>query len=131
MGFAMVVLLSCAHPLPSIAIPPHPPMALPLTASDQGKTIHLKVGSRVELCLPDNPSTGYRWTFKADPSVVDIQEGTYTQMSNLVGSGGEMQWFLTALKPGITTVVFKRWRVWEGEQSAIETFQLTFDISSP
>ena len=101
-----------------------------LGASDNGKTIQISLGTSVELLLPDNPSTGYRWTFKADQNVLSIQEGIYRQLSNLVGGGGEMQWFITGKKVGTSQASFKRWREWEGENSAIEHYQLTFQITS-
>lgn len=126
----LIAVLWVAQPFSALAIPLDRQIMPALSASDHGKTIPLTVGSTVELRLPDNPSTGYRWTFKADPTMVHIKEGRYTQSSELVGSGGEMQWFLQALKPGTTAVLFKRWREWEGEQSAIESFQLTLSISA-
>lgn len=105
-------------------------MAMVLAASDNGKIIQVSVGSEVELRLPDNPSTGYKWTFKADENLLSIREGEYVQLSNQVGGGGERQWIITAKKPGTTQVNFKRWREWEGENSAIEHYQLTFQITS-
>lgn len=129
MAVALAVLLLASGPLPSTAAPVHPLMAPTLSASDNGKTITLSVGTQAELRLPDNPSTGYRWTFKGDTSLIGIEEGAYIQLSNSVGGGGERQWFLKAKNPGRTTVLFKRWREWEGEQSAIESYGITVHIT--
>ena len=37
-------------------------MAQALTIRDDGRTIHVGVGARLELRRPDSPSTGCSWT---------------------------------------------------------------------
>ena len=105
-------------------------MAPVLTSADKGKTINLRVGAEATLRLPENPSTGYRWTIDAaDWNVAEIREEAYEPSSEAVGGGGEAQWLMKAKAPGATTIKLKRWRQWEGEGSVVERFELTLRVS--
>jgi inhibitor of cysteine peptidase len=106
------------------------PMAQVLTIHDDGRTIQVGVGVRLELRLPDNPSTGYRWSVEVDSRFVTVEEGVYTQLVHGLGGGGERQWWITTCQAGSTTLRLSRWRPWESEQSAIERFAVTLEILS-
>lgn len=105
-------------------------MAQVLTIHDDGRTIQLGVGTRLELRLPDNPSTGYRWSVEADSRFVTVEEGVYTQLVHGLGGGGERQWWINTCQTGCTTLRLSRWRPWESESSAIERFAVTLEILS-
>ncbi|MFN9546986.1 MAG: protease inhibitor I42 family protein [Cyanobacteriota bacterium] len=102
-----------------------------LTSADNGARISLPTGASVVLRLPENPTTGYRWTVAPHPPVVAMEEGDDTQSGALIGAGGERCWHLRAISPGTTSLAFKHWREWEGESSVIERYALTVHVMAP
>jgi inhibitor of cysteine peptidase len=106
-------------------------MAPQLTSVNNGQTIRIAQGTSVELRLPENPSTGYRWTLVAPPPSVAVVEEEYSSSGSMPGSGGERRWTFQAITPGTATLQFKRWRAWEGEASVVERFTLTLEITAP
>jgi inhibitor of cysteine peptidase len=101
-----------------------------LTSADNGRTVHLRVGEKVTLRLPENPSTGYRWAVDAaDMSLVEIEEGEHAATSKMIGGGGDAQWLIKAKAPGGAQMKLKRWRPWEGERSVVERYEVTLQIS--
>jgi inhibitor of cysteine peptidase len=104
-------------------------VALELTAAHNGQTISIKVGDTAELRLPQNPSTGYRWTIDTlDRAHVMVGE-TGFRGADAVGSGGDAYWRLRATAPGETALSLKRWRPFEGDRSILERFAITLHIT--
>jgi len=100
-----------------------------LTEADRGKTIEVRVGDTVALCLHENAATGYRWTFDGpETSLVDVQAGEHGRQPAAVGSGGEVSWMLRAAAPGTAQVKLKLWRPWEGAKSIQKRFSVTVRI---
>ena len=100
-----------------------------VTETDNGTVAELHVGGEVALRLPENASTGYRWTVEAaDADRVDVRRGESLLMSGAVGSGGEMQWIIRAKAAGTAQVRLKLWRHWEGDRSVRGRFELTLRI---
>jgi inhibitor of cysteine peptidase len=105
-------------------------MASILTSADNGRTVDLRVGEKVTLRLPENPSTGYRWAVDAaEMSLVEIEEGEHVATSKMIGGGGDAQWLIKAKAPGAAQMKLKRWRPWEGERSVVERYEVTLQIS--
>jgi inhibitor of cysteine peptidase len=105
-------------------------VTLQISQSQNGQAISIKEGDTVELCLPENPSTGYRWTVDAlDEAHVTVDE-TGFRSRGAAGSGGDACWRLRATGPGDTTVALKRWRPFEGNRSIVERFAITLHITS-
>lgn len=127
-GSALRPLGGLALPAVVSAVAAASPMTQVLTIRDAGRTLEVVVGARLELRLPDNPSTGHRWTVAADPRFVLFEEGAYTQLGQEPGAGGERQWWITPREVGTTTLGLSRWRPWEGEQAAVERYAVTLRI---
>jgi inhibitor of cysteine peptidase len=107
------------------------PAAATLTDADNGQTIDVHVDDTLVLRLPENPSTGYRWTFDAlDPAAVNAQDGEHTNSSGAVGGGGETTWTLTPKAPGTTHLALKLWRHWEGDTSVKKRFAVTLSVKA-
>ena len=101
-----------------------------LTELDAGRTIEAKVGDTIELVLPENASTGYRWAFEGlDEQVVRAGEGELVGKPAKVGSGGDVRWRLTALAAAKTEVRLKLWRRWEGDRSIQKRFAVRLTIT--
>jgi inhibitor of cysteine peptidase len=131
-----IILIAMALGFLSLCAVAEPPnskgdwMTGALTEADNGKTVDLRVGDEVVLRLPENASTGYRWTVDAaDGNLVDVKEGKYLAASNALGSGGEAQWIVHAKAAGATEIKLKCWHSWEGERSVIERFEFTLRIA--
>lgn len=101
-----------------------------VTIADTGGTRAMKVGDSLVLELPENPSSGYRWTLEGidEPRVLVVDAG-FRSASDQPGAGGVATWTLQATAPGKTTVRLKRWRHWEGDSSIVERFAVTLDIT--
>jgi inhibitor of cysteine peptidase len=100
-----------------------------LTEADSDRTIDVRAGETVRLQLHENATTGYRWAFdEATTELVDAREDPYVRRSHAVGSGGDMQWTLTAKAPGTAQVSLKLWRQWEGDRSVQKRFAVTLRI---
>ncbi len=97
-----------------------------MTEADSGKTVEVSVGDNLELSLPENATTGYRWELEnVDSKVVAIKEEDYKPSSGAVGSGGSKNWSLKAVAPGKTECRLKLWRPWEGNDSVQKRFSAT------
>ena len=116
-GMTAVLLTMVAFLVAAAAPPPDP---IVLTEAVQGRIVDVRVGQCVIVELPENASTGYRWAVdRADPALVDAAEGSASYPAGLPGAGGRAQWRFTALAPGTTAVVLKKWRPWEGEAGVV------------
>lgn len=98
---------------------------------DNGKLIRLIPGELLSVHLPENCSTGYRWTLEA-PVLENILllERTFLEgkMPPVIGAGGIRVWVFRATKIGKTQINLKRWRPWEGEKSVKERFVLQVEV---
>lgn len=100
-----------------------------ITEVDNGRTVAIAVGEAVVLCLPENATTGYRWTVEhLDPTLADIEEGNYRRFSDAVGSGGEACWTVHGKAPGTSQIGLKLWRHWEGDRSILKRFEFTLTV---
>lgn len=57
-----------------------------LGEADAGRTIPVTPGQRVVLRLPENPTTGYRWSV---PAGIDVVADTYESGGTQAGAGGQ------------------------------------------
>ena len=86
---------------------------------DNGKTIVVDKGQRLEIKLPENPSTGYSWKLEAKPIATmnfELKEGKYipdNKKQNLVGSGGMKVFEISLLSLGRLEIEGCYFRPWE------------------
>ena len=104
-------------------------MALEISSSQNGQVVSIKVGETVELRLPENSSTGYRWTVDTIDEARAIVEETGFRGRAAPGSGGDAYWRLRATGPGAAAIALKRWRPFEGDRSIVERFAITLQIT--
>lgn len=101
---------------------------MPTISQDNTNTIEAKinVGSTYSITLNENATTGYQWFYTLSNSDV-IQYDYYSDnsssldLSNKTGEGCQITYTFKALKTGSCDIVFKYYRSWEGEASAIKT----------
>jgi len=96
----------------------------------QSQTVH--VGDLVALELPENPSTGYRWTFaEFDGAHLEFVDSGYRAPSRAVGSSGYAYWNFRARSAGNVRIEAKLSRPWEGDRSTSQEFSLDLEIKPP
>jgi len=96
-----------------------------LTEADNERTVDLRIGESVRLTLPENATTGYRWTVDHfDREVVDPAGSEPHYAGGAVGSAGNVTFDFTAKKAGNGEVALKYWRHFEGEGSVVKRFRI-------
>lgn len=96
---------------------------------DNGKQFEVQRGDTLVIRLPDNPTTGYRWTVDSfDATVVARVEENYSTASPAVGGGGLRRFAFRATASGSSVIALKLWRSWEGERSVRSRYQVTVEV---
>lgn len=103
-----------------------------LTEADTGSEIKVKVGSQIQLRLPENPSTGYTWQLNGlDNRYIEfagqqnfVPDGTPT----MAGSPALKVITFNAKQIGTVTLDLANYRIWEGVASAMDKFKVTLTI---
>lgn len=104
------------------------PMLLVFEA-DNGKTIDISLGAPVRVVLPENASTGYRWTIdRYDEEFIEAVATEPHYPAGAVGSGGEVEFIFKSKKIGSGEIRLKQWRHWEGDSSIINRYQLRLNV---
>ncbi len=109
---AIVALTSLFSSLMLIGQPPQSPSApkksaslvLLITDQDNGKDIDLPAGGTLVVRLKSNPSTGYVWAIKGDPSPLRLVKSSAKktgQTSRAVGAPATQEFRLTAASAGM------------------------------
>ena len=102
-----------------------------LTEADSGRTVDLRAGEIVEVTLPENATTGYRWAIdRLDPGIVEANEARPHYPSGPVGSGGTVTFAFKSTGPGSGEVSLKHWRHFEGEASVTKRFRIRMNAKA-
>ena len=94
-------------------------------------TVDLAPGATLELCLPETPSTGYRWQVTADGSpALAIADGAFTAPSTVPGGRGERCWIVTGVHAGDGAIALQQHRHWQAPGEPGRTFKLRVRVRS-
>ncbi len=78
------------------------------------KALELKPGEELEIHLPENPTTGYRWHLASEETrIVDLVDDQLKPSSQRPGAGGERSWRFRAVRPGAARIELASRRSWE------------------
>jgi inhibitor of cysteine peptidase len=100
-----------------------------VTQADHGKTIEVKKGDSIAIHLPENPTTGFRWSLDhQDPTVLEPIEGPFESISPAIGGGGNRTFTFLASTPGQSSIELNLKRPWEGNKPAQKNFRVDFQI---
>ena len=101
-----------------------------LTEADAGRSIELRVGDKLEITLPGNPTTGFQW----EVSVGDITilqpsgEPKFEPSNSAVGSGGKITLRFEAVGTGQTGLKLIYHRPFEKDVPSAQTFEVTVTV---
>ena len=103
---------------------------LTLTRADHNRAAEVRVGERIVVQLPENPTTGFTWAIdETDRRLLTLDGSAYVAPEmGFIGAKGQRTFQFTARQPGEMTLQLKYWRVWEGDGSVTERFIVTLRI---
>ena len=100
-----------------------------LTEADAGTTRTVQLEEKVELHLPENPSTGYRWSINiVPPEAAAVIANDWSPAGPGVGATGTREFIITTKKPGTVMLRAKLWREWQGEGSITQRREFTLQV---
>ena len=95
-----------------------PMTMLLLTQRDKDRTVEIHLGDSVQISLPENATTGFRWAIdRYDEEYLEVVATESHYPENALGSGGEVSFVFRGKKVGTGEIVLKNWRHWEGDSS--------------
>lgn len=134
LALAMILLAGCAakgDPATPEAAGVRENGVVTLTRADHNRTAELRVGERLEVRLPENPTTGFSWAVdENNRRLLTLEDTAYAppDEAGFVGARGQRTFRFTARQPGEVALKLKYWRVWEGDGSVAERFAVTVRI---
>lgn len=98
--------------------------ALELDASDNAKHVPLALGQQLVVRLPENATTGYRWTIEERG---DLQlDGSQTLLAGQSpGAGATRAFTLSARVAGTSRLELALRKAWETSEAPLQRFSLT------
>jgi inhibitor of cysteine peptidase len=101
-----------------------------ITQTDHGKTVSVRKGDTVTLQLPENPTTGYRWSLdQHDPSALEpMQKPSFEPGGPALGAGGGRTFTFLAKTSGESDLALNLRRPWEDRSSAQNAFRVKVQI---
>lgn len=101
-----------------------------LTEADAGRAIEMRVGDRLEVALPGNPTTGFQWEVGAlDRAVLRPSgEPEFERSSGAMGSGGKITMRFEAVGQGATGLQLIYHRPFEKDAPPARTFEVSATV---
>ncbi|HEY0565590.1 MAG TPA: protease inhibitor I42 family protein [Terriglobales bacterium] len=98
-----------------------------VSLADHGKALRLQTGDLIEITLPGNPSTGFRWYIDSCPQELRIVHDNFVHSS--AESSGVRQFLIAAEQPGAVELRIRLRRGWENPGASIKQLVLHIDIT--
>ncbi|MFO1036574.1 MAG: protease inhibitor I42 family protein [Geminicoccaceae bacterium] len=98
---------------------------LVLTDAEAGKTLQVAPQTVIELRLPENPTTGFRWIVTAEPEDCAVVQGDSYERptSTAMGAGGERRLLLRSAGAVRCELVLTYRRSWEQEDQTARSLR--------
>ncbi len=132
---AAILILGCAvqkaaEPVLPLAAGVRQDGVLTLTRNDNDRSAELRVGERLQLSLPENPTTGYTWAIEeTDRGLLALDSTAYEESTEgFIGARGRRLFTFSARQPGEVALKLKYWRFWEGDSSTTEHYAVQLRI---
>jgi len=128
--FLFIFLIVFSIVLPSIFAAE----TITVTKALNNKEIKVRVGATIRLQLEELGAAGYSWKVKnLDGDYFDllkIENAASPEADDITGAPVTKTWLFRAKKAGRSDLRLLHYRLWEGEESASETFVLMVRIIS-
>jgi inhibitor of cysteine peptidase len=99
-----------------------------------GSLVRVPVGTLLDVRVPENPTTGYRWAVVGEDgeeeAVLPLAEDSY-EGGGAVGSSGTRLLRFRASRPGRASLHLVHRRPWEGDVSDADRFDLDVLVEQP
>jgi inhibitor of cysteine peptidase len=106
--------------------------ALPVLTIDEtrnGQTLEAAPGQTVEICLKENPTTGFRWRMApAGGPAGTLLGDVFEPGRQAPGQPGIHRWQLKVAATGSGPVRFVYRRTWEEDSAAARVFTVTLSV---
>lgn len=98
---------------------------LHIDTTANGREIEIVISHSFEVCLPENPTTGFRWVLssKGEP-VCTLVNDRFQSGGQMPGQGGIHCWQFQVVQGGAGTLRLSYQRPWEQANAATQTFTL-------
>ncbi len=93
-----------------------------------GTTVVLAVGQCLDIRLPENPTTGYRWSVESLGGML-LESDEFLPAGSGAGAGGARHLRVRAQKPDRTQIALSLRRSWEAPGASIGRFTLSVTTS--
>jgi inhibitor of cysteine peptidase len=105
-----------------------------ITQKENGREVELMAGETFQVSLPENPTTGYRWTvYGSSATLVGLEKEEYDAPGEdparpMLGRGGTRVLTFKAAEPGAVELVLRLRRSWEKESEFAASFSVKLKI---
>jgi len=101
-----------------------------LSEADEGRVIRLAPGEAIDVRLPENATTGFRWNLEqaVEPILRLIDESVVQAQGGGVGAGGTRRMRFAAAQVGDADLRLALSRAWEGEESVTRRFGVRVEV---
>ena len=90
-----------------------------------GQLIEMPLGETLELRLPENPVTGFRWHLQSSGEpILTLVADSFEPGDGTPGQGGIHWWRFQSVKTGTASVQLYYRRRWEQSAKSAQTFKL-------
>ena len=104
---------------------------LNLSEAQNGGSFAVRAGDLIVITLPENPTTGYRWSAGSlDSSLLSQEAHDFHPGAPGVGSGGTVVWRFRAKREGRTRLELRKVRSWESGTEPSGQFAVSLEITS-
>jgi len=101
-------------------------MRIEVGESDDGREIQMHVGDAICFELPENPTTGYRWSVGHPlPPELEAVRDDFVSRSSGIGAGGSRRLEFGARAQGRFRLELRHWRIWEGPATQLATLTIS------
>jgi inhibitor of cysteine peptidase len=99
---------------------------LTLDESSNGQIVEASIGDTIEIRLPENPTTGFRWHLTSDgsPACGLVGDDFSAPPNQPPGKGGEHTWTFEAARAGECHIQLRSRRRWETSGERERTFRI-------
>jgi inhibitor of cysteine peptidase len=103
---------------------------LTLGLADDGRALDARPGTMIVIELPENPTTGFRWSLrsKVEPVLTRKSDAFERPAKAPLGAGGNRRFSFAASARGEAAILLWNWREWEGEGSVEKRYRVTVTV---